>query len=175
MSYHKVDGVDYSKEGIEQLREEMIRWRDEALGKGLADIAIVLTHVVALMHYLLHLVEAAAQYHEAPRRCLQPDAMDSACKCCQGWFYWWSQNQPARDCSAAEKCAEGDRCIFSPPCQTENPIVRLLDALLDADGRYLLIGDMRTNLNKLSTLQDLLSEGKILATDLTLWRKAKGV
>lgn len=50
----KVEGVDYSPEGIRALREDVIVYRDRALAampEG-AEMAVVLSHVIALLSYL---------------------------------------------------------------------------------------------------------------------------
>jgi len=52
----KVDGIDYTKEGIEDLREEIIEMRDEALRQNAFDVTVKLTHVIALLSYLSEVV-----------------------------------------------------------------------------------------------------------------------
>lgn len=51
----KVDGVDYSPEGIEELRRELARFRDEAMTQGAFGPAVVLSHAIALLAYLAEL------------------------------------------------------------------------------------------------------------------------
>lgn len=54
----KCDGVDYSPEGIEALREELIAMRGRAFGnwpEGIED-TVVLSHAIALLAYLKEVV-----------------------------------------------------------------------------------------------------------------------
>lgn len=48
----QVDGVDYSPEGIEALRQELIAHRDTALGMNEFGYAVTMSHVIALLAYL---------------------------------------------------------------------------------------------------------------------------
>lgn len=54
----KVDGVDYTPEGIEELREEAIKVRDVALVEGEFQGATFMTHIIALLAYLKEIVES---------------------------------------------------------------------------------------------------------------------
>lgn len=59
MTPTKVRGIDYSPEGIKGLREDVIVYRDRALAaipEG-AQMAVVLSHVIALLAYLAELQE----------------------------------------------------------------------------------------------------------------------
>jgi hypothetical protein len=47
-----VDGVDYSPEGIEVLRQDLIAHRDAALGMNEFNYAVTMSHVIALLTYL---------------------------------------------------------------------------------------------------------------------------
>ena len=60
MSPTKIDGIDYSPEGIRALREDVIVYRDRAIAampEG-AEMAVVLSHVVALLAYLAEVEES---------------------------------------------------------------------------------------------------------------------
>jgi len=54
----KVEGVDYTPEGIESVRTEMIAFRDAALKGGHMEIAVTLSHAVALLAHFKELVIA---------------------------------------------------------------------------------------------------------------------
>lgn len=49
----QVDGIDYSPEGIEELRQELIAHRDRALGINEFGYATLMTHNIALLAYLV--------------------------------------------------------------------------------------------------------------------------
>ena len=51
----KVDGVDYSNEGIEELRRELIGWRTEMYKQNAFTEIITISHVIALLAYLIEL------------------------------------------------------------------------------------------------------------------------
>jgi hypothetical protein len=53
----RIDGIDYSPEGIEALREDVIVYRDRAIADmpAGAQMAVVLSHVLALLAYLAEL------------------------------------------------------------------------------------------------------------------------
>lgn len=55
----KVEGVDYSPEGIEAVREQVIVWRDNSYEQWpqAIDFTVVATHLIALLAYLKVLVE----------------------------------------------------------------------------------------------------------------------
>jgi hypothetical protein len=68
----KVEGIDYTPEGIEALRSDVIVYRNRALDampEG-AEMAVVLSHVLALLAYLKELVilnaERMAEWAPAP-------------------------------------------------------------------------------------------------------------
>lgn len=51
----KVEGVDYSKEGILALREDVIKLRDEAMKQwphGIPE-SVMLSHVAAVLHWVV--------------------------------------------------------------------------------------------------------------------------
>jgi hypothetical protein len=48
MSTH-VDGVDYTPEGIEQVRTELVVVRNAALDVGHMDLAVLFSHTLALL------------------------------------------------------------------------------------------------------------------------------
>lgn len=55
----RVDGIDYTPEGIEALRRDVIVYRNRALdamAEG-AEMAVVLSHAIALLAYLGELVK----------------------------------------------------------------------------------------------------------------------
>lgn len=54
---HICDGIDYSPDGIEALREELIGYRDQALQQDAFRPALALTHAVALLAHLKELEE----------------------------------------------------------------------------------------------------------------------
>jgi len=54
----QVDGVDYSPEGIEALRQDMIQHRDAALGMNEFNYAVTMSHVIALLAYLVEVRKA---------------------------------------------------------------------------------------------------------------------
>lgn len=59
----KVEGIDYTGEGIRELREDVIRLRDSQFQhwpEGI-DATLVLTHTVALLAYLAELQENAVK------------------------------------------------------------------------------------------------------------------
>jgi hypothetical protein len=51
----QVDGVDYSPDGIEKLRQELIAHRDHALGMNEFGYAVTMSHVIALFAYLIEI------------------------------------------------------------------------------------------------------------------------
>ena len=53
----RVDGVDYTPEGIEQVRTELIIVRDAALDAGRMDLAVLFSHTLALLAELKERVE----------------------------------------------------------------------------------------------------------------------
>jgi hypothetical protein len=55
----RVDGVDYSWEGINDLRREIIRYRNQAMGQmpGAAEVIVVFTHVIVMLHYLMEIID----------------------------------------------------------------------------------------------------------------------
>ena len=52
----KVEGIDYTPAGIEALRQEMIRYRDEALRQDEFGVAVTLSHTIAILAYTVELV-----------------------------------------------------------------------------------------------------------------------
>lgn len=59
MAPTKVDGIDYSPTGIEDLRTDIIEYRNRALDampEG-AQMAVALSHVIALLAYLKEIEE----------------------------------------------------------------------------------------------------------------------
>jgi len=56
----RVEGVDYSPEGIMDLYAEVARFRDEALRQNEFGTAVSLSHVLALLFYLAELERQAA-------------------------------------------------------------------------------------------------------------------
>lgn len=53
----KVEGVDYSAEGIESVRQELISYRDSALEVANFGAAVVLSHTIAYLAYLKELTK----------------------------------------------------------------------------------------------------------------------
>lgn len=53
----KVDGVDYSPEGIESLRQHLTMWRDTELKLNHFQESVTLTHCIALLGYLKEVTE----------------------------------------------------------------------------------------------------------------------
>lgn len=51
----KVEGVDYSPEGIENLRQELVGWRNDMMTQGAYQQVVVISHVIALLAYLIEL------------------------------------------------------------------------------------------------------------------------
>ena len=49
----KVEGIDYTPEGIENLRQELIKYRDAALKQAAFEETVVLSHTIALLAYLI--------------------------------------------------------------------------------------------------------------------------
>ena len=49
---HKVEGVDYTPAGIMALHTQVAIYRNEALVQAEFSVAIVLSHVCALLYYL---------------------------------------------------------------------------------------------------------------------------
>lgn len=59
MAHTKVEGIDYTPEGIEALRIDVIKMRDTALScEPVPDFhtSVILSHTVALLAYLIELV-----------------------------------------------------------------------------------------------------------------------
>ena len=54
----QVDGVDYSPEGIEDLRQELIKMRDNSMDQWpeAIPVTVALTHAIALLAYLRELI-----------------------------------------------------------------------------------------------------------------------
>jgi len=60
MPHTKVEGIDYTPEGIEALRIDVIKMRDTALScEPVPDFptAVILSHAIALLAYLIELVK----------------------------------------------------------------------------------------------------------------------
>ena len=55
----KVEGIDYSIEGIRALREEMIKFREASYNQWPEAIpfTVAMTHVIALMAYFIEVLE----------------------------------------------------------------------------------------------------------------------
>jgi len=51
----QVDGIDYSPEGIEALRQTIITHRDHALAMNEFGYAVAMSHVIALLAYLIEI------------------------------------------------------------------------------------------------------------------------
>lgn len=51
----KVEGVDYSPEGIEVLRQELVGWRDEMMKQNAFHEVMAISHVIVLLAYLIEL------------------------------------------------------------------------------------------------------------------------
>jgi hypothetical protein len=47
----KVDGIDYSREGVESLRQDLIELRNAALKSEHMHHAVMLSHVIAVLAY----------------------------------------------------------------------------------------------------------------------------
>jgi hypothetical protein len=52
-----VDGVDTSPEGIEQVRNELIDQRNQMLGAGVMEQAVLLSHVIVMLAELKEIKE----------------------------------------------------------------------------------------------------------------------
>lgn len=52
---HQVEGVDYSVEGINDIRNQLIRLRNEALNQAEFTWAIIVSHAIAQLAYLVEL------------------------------------------------------------------------------------------------------------------------
>ena len=61
MAPFKVEGIDYTPEGIESVRGAMIEFRDAALNAGHMEVAVTISHVLALLAYLKDLVMIQAK------------------------------------------------------------------------------------------------------------------
>lgn len=53
----KVDGIDYSPEGIEDIRKQIIILRNGAMEQNEFEWIVILTHAVALLGYLSELTK----------------------------------------------------------------------------------------------------------------------
>lgn len=53
----KVEGVDYSPEGIEGVRLDLIGLRNDAMQHNAFGVGMMLSHVIALLAHLKELVE----------------------------------------------------------------------------------------------------------------------
>lgn len=47
----KVEGIDYTPEGVAELREAVIELRDEALKQNAFEHSVMLSHVIAILAY----------------------------------------------------------------------------------------------------------------------------
>lgn len=65
LSGHQVEGVDYTPEGIEQVRTELAEHRNHALGLGEMRYAVLMSHVIALLSELKRLTEQEAKAPDA--------------------------------------------------------------------------------------------------------------
>lgn len=68
----EVEGVDYSPEGIEDIRQQLIRLRDEALEQGEFHWSVALSHAIAHAAHHKEMVETLdrkgdAVYAPGPR------------------------------------------------------------------------------------------------------------
>jgi hypothetical protein len=52
----RVEGIDYTPEGIEYLRGDLVAFRDHALTAGAMEHAVLLSHTIALLAYLIELL-----------------------------------------------------------------------------------------------------------------------
>lgn len=59
----QVDGVDYSPEGIEAIRQEVIKWRDNSYDQWpqAIEFTVASSHVIALLAHLKELKEQEAK------------------------------------------------------------------------------------------------------------------
>lgn len=53
----KVEGIDYTPEGIAALRAELIHFRRDAMDQAAFGVVVILTHAIALLAYLKELIE----------------------------------------------------------------------------------------------------------------------
>lgn len=56
-NYEKVEGVDYSYDGIMDIRSELTRARDAALQQNAFEWVLVFTHSIALLHLLAEVIK----------------------------------------------------------------------------------------------------------------------
>lgn len=54
----RIEGIDYSPTGIEDIRSQLIILRDEALKENEFKWAVILSHAVVLLHHLRELKES---------------------------------------------------------------------------------------------------------------------
>ena len=52
----QVEGIDYSPAGIKALRGEIIKYRDEAMKQMDFEVAVTLSHTIAILAYTVELV-----------------------------------------------------------------------------------------------------------------------
>lgn len=75
MAHTKVEGVDYTPDGVMTLRGEVIAVRDSLLQPGETSVvAVVLTHVIVLLSYLADLVTENEQRLAAIRPATRREA-----------------------------------------------------------------------------------------------------
>lgn len=72
---NKVEGVDYSSQGIEDLRKDIIVIRDGALQQAAFHWAVALSHNLALLAYLKEMLERQADVIVGPHNLAVLDAM----------------------------------------------------------------------------------------------------
>lgn len=70
----RVEGVDYSPEGIEALRQELIKFRDEAMKQGAWGPVATLSHTIALLAYLVEIETLLGMSDLVPRAGLSNDS-----------------------------------------------------------------------------------------------------
>jgi hypothetical protein len=62
----KVEGVDYSEEGIEALREQLVAYRGASMDQWPEAIpfTVAITHAIALLAFLIETLKEQAEFHE---------------------------------------------------------------------------------------------------------------
>lgn len=65
MTDRTVEGVDNSPDAIEQIRQELVEHRNNALGMGEMRYAVLMSHVIVLLAELKDIKENQAKWPEA--------------------------------------------------------------------------------------------------------------
>jgi len=60
----KVEGVDYSNAGIDDIRRQLIHLRNGAMDQGEWNWVIIVTHAIAQLAYLIELEGGTVEKHE---------------------------------------------------------------------------------------------------------------